>query len=299
MSAPRALRVRCWRVWLAEDGESADAERWVALAEGIDAGGAAVRRSRHAATFRRAVPGGEAYVKVYRRTGVRADLKDALRSSKARHVLGVTAALARAGFTAPRVLAAGEERRGLLVRRAWIATAPLAGEPLAERVARLRHRDRDGAVEALAEKRRLLAAVGAEVARLHRCGFVAGDLVPANVWVSGGPRDARIAFLDHDRTRAGRAPAPWWRARRNLVQLNRVVLRGVTATDRLRVYRAYARARAWPAYDARRRLAWIVAKTVERRRRFDHVRLPAGPVSFRALMRADGPYAPRRPTGAE
>ncbi len=138
----------------------------------------------------------------------------------------------------------------------------------------------------------MLAAVGAEVARLHARGFVAGDLVPANVWVCGAPDAARIAFLDHDRTRAGRAPAPWWRARRNLVQLNRVVLSGVTVTDRLRVYRAYARGRAWPWPTARTRLAWIVAKTVERRRRFDHVELPAGRVDFRALMRADGPYAP-------
>jgi hypothetical protein len=78
------------------------------------------------------------------------------------------------------------------------------------------------------------------------------------------------------------------------VQLNRIVMPGVTATDRLRVYRAYARGRGWPCRTARRRLAWIVAKTIERRRTFDGVQLPAdGVVSFRSLMRADGPYAVR------
>jgi hypothetical protein len=227
------------------------------------------------------------YVKHLRRSGFGTDLKDAMRSSKAHHVLDVTAALAADGFRVPRVLAAAEERHGFFVRRAWVATEPLTGEPLARR---LEHAVSTRA-DTLAAKRTLLAAVGAEVARLHARGFVAGDLVPSNVWACG-QKPAEVAFLDHDRTRAGPAPALWWRARRNLVQLNRVVLPGITVTDRLRVYRAYARGRAWRWPAARARLPWIVAKTVDRRRRFDHVVLPAGPVDFRALMRADGPFAP-------
>jgi hypothetical protein len=79
------------------------------------------------------------------------------------------------------------------------------------------------------------------------------------------------------------------------VQLNRVVLPGVTITDRLRVFRAYAAERAWEWPVAQRRLAWVVTKTIERRRRFDHVTAAGRPgVSFRELMRADGPYADRR-----
>jgi len=72
---------------------------------------------------------------------------------------------------------------------------------------------------------------------------VAGDLVPANVWLLRSAAGDRLALLDHDRTRAGGTPACWRRARRNLVQLNRFVLPGVLATDRARVYRAYAAGR--------------------------------------------------------
>jgi hypothetical protein len=157
---------------------------------------------------------------------------------------------------------------------------------VAERVAALER------ARAFAGKRRLLRAVGATVGRLHATGVVAGDLVPANVWVEA---DDGIVLFDHDRTRVGRAPAPWARARRNLVQLNRVVLEGVTATDRLRVYRAYAAARGWTWRAARARLPWVVARTIDRRRRFDRVAIPAGAApSFRTLMRADGPFAGRR-----
>lgn len=154
-----------------------------------------------------------------------------------------------------------------------------------------------GSEAALARKRHLLAALGSEAARLHELGFVAGDLVPANVWVVDGAGLPALVFLDHDRTRRGQPPAPWWRARRNLVQLNRMVLRGVTATDRLRVYRAYVARRGWSAHVARRRARWVIRKTIERRHRFDRVPRRPG-VGFRELMRADGPYAPCGAGGA-
>jgi len=129
------------------------------------------------------------------------------------------------------------------------------------------------------------------VARLHHAGVVPGDLVPANVWIALAAAELRIAFLDHDRTRVGTAPTAWRRARRNLVQLNRVVLSGVTTSDRLRVFRAYADASGWSRADARRRLPWLVAKTVARRRAERSV-VPIPPdADFRTVMRANGPYA--------
>ena len=139
-------------------------------------------------------------------------------------------------------------------------------------------------------KRGMLETLGCEIARLHRTGVVAGDLVPANVWIALAAAELRIAFLDHDRTRIGRTTVAWRRARRNLVQLNRVALRGVTATDRLRVYRAYAAGQAWSRAEARRRLPWIVTKTIARRRAERGTPIPPH-ADFRSVMRADGPYA--------
>ncbi len=336
----RAVQVDGWRVWLdaatgatspareratppagsrprgdAEPGGSRDEARaWVAVVATIEGARTPLHRSKHAATYRVGVGGRDVYVKVYRRYRLATAVKDLARRSKARHVAAVSADLAADGFRVPRVLAAGEERRGPWVRRSWLVTAALDGTPLAELLAALAreslHAGRATLAAALRAKRALLGDLGTEIARLHARGFVAGDLVPSNVWVVAGEAPSRqtvdacrapsgrsvaaLAFLDHDRTRLVRAAAPWWRARRNLVQLNRVVLGGVVLTDRLRVYRAYAAARGFPRAQARRRLDWIVAKTIERRRRFDHVVLDGKtPVSFRELMRAGGRFAPR------
>ncbi len=316
-AAAGPVRIGGWRVWLsdaaaASGGDAAAARAWVELAALAETTEAPLHRSKHAATYRVARGARDVYLKVYRRYRVGTAVKDLARRSKARHALLITRRLAAARFGVPRILAAAEDRRGPWVRRAWIATAPIAGAPLADELRALGAAP--CAAERLAAKRALLAALGAEVARLHAAGFIAGDLVPANVWVArqgapsrlavdGGGRRGEVrtaagaalsfVFLDHDRTRAVGGSAPWWRARRNLVQLNRVVLPGVVLTDRLRVYRAYASTRGWTATRARRRLGWIVAKTIERRRRFDHVLLdPRAAVSFRQLMRAGGPFAP-------
>jgi hypothetical protein len=69
------------------------------------------------------------------------------------------------------------------------------------------------------------------------------------------------------------------------VQLNRVVLTGVVTTDRARVYRAYAAGRGWTHAAARRRVPWLMAKTLERRRRFDGL-ADAARLGFRRAMRA-------------
>ncbi len=290
-------RQGAWTLWadapLAPDG----GERgWLGAVARLIATCAPVHRSKHAATYHWPRPDGDVYVKVYRRYRTLTTVKDCLRGSKARHVVRMHERLAGEGFRVPQVLAAAEERPLLCTRQAWVATAALAGEPLAARLATLAGArgmavGEQGQRAVLREKRSLLEAVGCETARLHQAGFVAGDLVPANVWVAGGGERPQIVLLDHDRTRWGRTGAWWWRARRNLVQLNRFVLKGVGATDRLRVFRAYAKARRWSAAEARRRLQWIIAKTIERRRRFDGVVVPPGmAIDLRVLMRDAGPF---------
>jgi hypothetical protein len=284
-------RVGPWTVWTATGG-APTAAAWVATVERLRTDGVSLHRSKHADTYRWTRPEGDVYVKVYRRYRHWTAFKDWFRPSKAENVRVVSATLTAAGFVVPQVLAVGDERGGWGARRSWCATAALVGEPVGDRLAALAaHLERT----TLRAKRGILEAVGREAARLHAAGVVAGDLVPANVWIVLDAGEVRIAFLDHDRTRvdSGR-PAPWRRARRNLVQLNRIVLRGVSAADRLRVYRAYAAERGWTRAEARGRLGWIIAKTVARRRAERGPGAPiASTVDFRTLMRADGPYAPR------
>src|SRR2546430_2207459 len=145
-------------------------------------------------------------------------------------------ALAAAGLAAPGVAAAARGgAAGLLVRR------DVGGEDLLAAVARPCAR--------LGEKRALLARLGAEVARLHRAGFVHGDLVPPNMRLVG----ERFVFLDNDRTRRSRLLVRLAGCR-NLVQLGRFVVPGLTLTDRARVLAAYAAGRGL-SRRAQRRLA--------------------------------------------
>jgi len=111
----------------------------------------------------------------------------------------------------------------------------------------------------------VLRALGAEVARLHRAGFVHGDLTPYNIFVANGP-PVRFSLIDHERT--ARPRLDWERRRlRNLVQLCRFDLEGMGRTDRLRVVDAYGRAMS----DAPRRLMRRVARMVRARRLRDTV----------------------------
>jgi hypothetical protein len=114
--------------------------------------------------------------------------------------------------------------------------------------------------------------------------------VPPNVRLVGGA----FCFLDNDRTRRSRLLVRIG-GRRNLVQLGRFVVPGVTLTDRARVLAAYAASRGL-SRAARRRLGWwLVRKTTARRCAIDGIAPDtAARAGFRALMRAGGPFDPSR-----
>ena len=254
-----------WRGWI-DPGAAVDAEGCVAVAES-----GAGRSSRHARTIHVAAAG--LFVKAY-------PSPDGRRASRA---FRMGHALLAHGFAAPTaVLVARRGGAGLLVTR------DVGGAMLADAVARLA---RDGAAGRRA-KRALLARLGSEVGRLHAAGFVHGDLVPPNVQV----RDRTVVFLDHDRTRRSRFLV-WWSARRNLVQLGRFVVPGVTLTDRTRVLAAYGQARGLSRRVRRRLGWWVVAKTTARRCAIDRIGTDvAARVGFRELMRSGGRFDPERAT---
>ena len=248
-----------WRGWRAGDA-ARDVAAWLAADDG---GGG--RRSRHARSQRVETDDGVVFVKSYPAPGAR----------RARRAFLMGRALAAAGFAAPRTLLVGwRDEAGVLV------TADAGGDDLLVLVASLA-----GADPARRRvKRALLRRLGAEVARLHRAGFVHGDLVPPNLrWRDGAP-----VYLDNDRTR--RLPVG---ARRNLVQLGRFVVPGVSATDRARVLLAYADARAWSRRRRHRLGAWLVRKITQRRCAIDRIAPDAAArAGFRVLMQSGGPFDP-------
>ena len=159
-----------------------------ALAAASGKAGRLLRRSRNASSFRSTTGSGqvsaEVFIKVIEPPHGIDRLKTILRGSRAAHVARITEKLNTAGFAAPPVLLFGREEatgRELLL-------TPVVND--------------DGPFRALegtpAQKRAMLRALGTELARLHRAGFIHGDLTPYNLFIARAPR---FTFIDHERTR--------------------------------------------------------------------------------------------------
>jgi hypothetical protein len=189
-----------------------------------------LRRSRRASTFVLPSPcgqSGDLFVKHFDAPAGWERLKSWYRRSRSSKTVRITAALEAAGFSVSPVLVQGVHSDS---QRELIVTARAAGDgPI------LALRGLNGSIFA---KRAALRALGAEVGRLHLAGFIHGDLTPFNIRIMVA-RIPCFTFIDNDRTRGHVVIARARRRRRNLVQLGRFALPGITRTDRMRVFRAY------------------------------------------------------------
>ena len=228
--------------------------------------------------------GREYYLKIYHRSHPFGTIKDLFRQSKSFRALKQGLALAEHGFHAPFAVAAGEERDCRLLKRAFLLTVRIDGSSIPFYLRE--HHAVPLSLPALREKRDSLKKLALEIGRLHRLGFVHGDLVPSNIFVRTEEKGVSFFYMDNDRTR--RYPV-WLFQRlwmRNLVQLNRFVLPGVSLQDRMRFLKSYLGDKTWGRKE--RRLARQLEKrTRERRLECDRI---AAQVSFRELMRWNGPF---------
>jgi Lipopolysaccharide kinase (Kdo/WaaP) family len=219
------------------------------------------------------------FLKVFHRTGRGEAIKAFFRSSKGMRFWRQGLALSAAGFNVPTTIAAGELRHLGFLQRAFVLTAKIDGHPLPAFLAKFATR-RDRA-QALRTKRAGLRRLAQLVRRFHRLGFVHGDLVASNLLIAGGDMEPVFYFMDNDRTRS--FPA-WLRQslwKRNLIQLNRLPLPGITLQDRMRFFCAYL-GRERLSHGDRRFARWIENRTRQRRHECDG----ADPTTdFRKLMR--------------
>jgi len=196
-----------------------------------------VRRSRHAETWSDHLdrPGGvDVYFKVLDPISGLNRIRWIFKRRRAAHVASISEHLRADGVGVPEILLLGVERKG---GREIIVTSRVDGFNV------VRHLKRAN----LAARRVVLRALGAEVARLHRAGYIHGDLTPFNIYVTG-IEPPKFVFIDHERTRRtilSRFERP---RMRNLVQLGHLDLKGVTNTDRMRVWCGYS-----AVFSARRR----------------------------------------------
>ena len=268
---------RGWSLWIHR--EKWRAELWQVLLVLIEK----QPYSKHPQTLQLEAPfgtGGDVlFLKIFHGSSGMNRLKDIFRDSKALRSMRQGAALARLNFDAPITIAAGEKREHRLLRKAFVLTLGLKGQPLP---VFLRQHSLGIESVSLLEKRNGLKQLALEVRRLHQLGFVHGDLVPTNIFVSRtAEKGMRLFFMDNDRTRRYPKwfPQVFWR--RNLVQLNRIPLPGITLQDRVRFLSYYLGSKEWGSPE-RRLLTWLERKTRQRRRECDSVDANG---SFRQLMR--------------
>ena len=215
------------------------------------------------------------FLKVFHRRTLIATVKDQLRSSRAVGSWRQGLALTAAGFNAPLAIAVGVESAWRLARREFILTARIAGAPLTAYL-------KCAGASLLAAKRDHIRSLARMIRRFHDIGFVHGDLVATNLFVvARGMARLEFYFMDNDRTR--RYPN-WSRQRlwkRNLIQLNRLPLPGISLQDRMRFLHAYLNIERLSGAD-RQFARWLEARTRQRRKECDG----ADPtLSFRRLMR--------------
>lgn len=227
--------------------------------------------------------GGEFFLKIYQPRPVEI-LKDLFRDSKAFRALRSGEALSEDGFNVPLTVAAGEERTLRFLKRAFLLTLKVEAFPL--KLFLQRHTSAASDRAALKKKREYLKCLASDIRRLHRQGFVHGDLVPSNILVRSEAGRISFFYLDNDRTRHYPAWLPHALWKRNLVQLNRFVLPGISLQDRMRFLRVYLGERPWNRGD-RRLMRWLEKKTRKRRLECDRIKTQ---VSFRELMRWNGPF---------
>lgn len=242
-------------------------------------------RTKHPQTRRLRRAGADFYLKIYHRYDLLSAFKDFFRDSKALRALKQGESLRGEGFATPMPVAAGEERNFRFLGRAFLLTVAVEGSPLPLFLQECSLTPLG--VNGLREKREALQQLALEIRRLHQSGFVHGDLIPSNILVCSDESRVTFSYMDNDRTR--RYP-PWlpqalWR--RNLVQLNRFVLPGISLQDRMRFLRFYLGRGEW-GKRGRRLGRWLEETTRRRRRECDRVEAPRA--SFRELMRWNGPY---------
>ncbi len=239
--------------------------------------------SKHPQTFELPPRGGNEgqplYLKVFYPPPGMATVKNLLRKSKAVRFLHQGLALSRAGFCAPITIAVGEGRRWTFSRRSFVLTAGVGGQSVVSYL----HDCWSGRKPrpTLAEKRQALKGLGVLIRKFHDSGFVHGDLVPPNLFILNRPGGiAEFCFMDNDRTRHYPRWLPQYLWKRNLVQLNRFPLPGISLQDRLRFFLGYTDGQIHGARE-KTLLRWLEQRTRRRRRECDQA-VTQG--SFRMLM---------------
>ncbi|ABI58135.1 lipopolysaccharide kinase InaA family protein [Alkalilimnicola ehrlichii MLHE-1] len=177
------------------------------------------------------------------------ELKALGRGSRGARAVDRSIQMSRDGFPTPPVLAYGRVE----ARLEFVLTQAVPYPAMVELVTRTSGPARLN----LADRRCLLRRFGAEIARLHRAGWVHGDLRLGNVLcdLQQGPEAAEFWYLDNEGSHRSTKPQD---RHRNLIQLAMTRRDHQSRTDQVRMLKGYAEGMGIDSGDFRQ-----LARTVE------------------------------------
>jgi tRNA A-37 threonylcarbamoyl transferase component Bud32 len=200
------------------------------------------------------------YIKQYLYRSPLDFVKHLFRLSRAMRSLKGTLLLARNGFSAPPIIAVGEDRRLVVCTRCFVLTSSVQHAPpvhawLANLPAMDRHERR--------RRRALIRGLGETVGRMHARGIFHGDLRPGNVLAAQGGDNWTYHLLDNERTRAYRR-LPRHLRMKNLIQIGMLTQDYISTTDRMRFLKAYLKKNPSLIGHHKRLAAAVMTRTRQR-----------------------------------
>lgn len=199
-----------------------------------------------------------AYLKIFCENRSLRRLRARLLPTMARHRRFVrnTEILRSRGFTAPAIVASDE----LGSNRAYVVSEAFDGMGLGSFISQHLWRSReDKAIRHW--KRLVMQRLGETIAELHNAGISHGDLRPDNILLGCTSPDPLFCFIDNERNQLHLFATPMRAIMKNLVQLNMIWSEDLSASYRLRFFKAYV------ARSRRRLDAQALARRVQERTR--------------------------------
>ncbi|WP_208596275.1 lipopolysaccharide kinase InaA family protein [Desulfovermiculus halophilus] len=212
-----------------------------------------VQSARTAVVARRQTPEGGVYCKVFLPRDRREGLKRLVRLGRGARAVKNEKMLYGAGFRVQEHLFWG--RQG---SRDYIVSREIKGVKMVSWL--------EGKGGAPKRRREILKHLGEEVGKLHRTGFVHGDLRLSNILIREDAEKPVFYFLDNERTHLHRRRIPRREIVKNLRQINTDAVSRLSRTDRLRIFQAYHAAcgTRYTNTQIRRLLAEVEKRTAQR-----------------------------------
>lgn len=158
--------------------------------------------------------------------------KTLFRGGRAQRTVANNNRLLEAGFAAPENLAWGT----LPDRRDYLISTALEGKGVTDWL--VQQLPTGGSQQDLRSRRLLLRQFGLFIGQFHAAGFIHGDLRPNNVLAELRQDGFHFSLIDNERN-SHNSSAPGKSLCRNLMQLNMLLPRDLTRTDRLRFFHSW------------------------------------------------------------